>query len=69
MCLCGFAGMNHAAQDADVHITPQIEVDDPDYRESGRTYTFDATFGAKTLQRHVYDTCASSIVDSAIDGM
>jgi len=37
-------------------------------QESTKTFTFDAVFGPSVEQKHIYNTCASSVVESVLQG-
>lgn len=39
-----------------------------DDREPPKNFSFDAVFGANVTQKHVYDVCASSVVESVLNG-
>lgn len=39
-----------------------------DDREPPKTFSFDAVFGPDSLQKTVYDVCASSLVESVLNG-
>ena len=36
--------------------------------EAPKSFTFDAVFGPVVEQKHIYNTCASSVVDSVLNG-
>ena len=50
--------------------TGEIVVHDPraDEREQPKAFTFDAVFGDNCTQRHIYNVCASPVVEAVLDG-
>ena len=36
--------------------------------QNPKNFTFDAVFGPNTEQKHIYDTCAASVVESVLKG-
>ena len=39
-----------------------------DDNEALKQFTFDAVFGQNDSQKHIYDVCASSMVESVLNG-
>ena len=39
-----------------------------DENEPPKTFTFDAVFGSNAEQKNIYDICASSVVESVLNG-
>lgn len=37
-------------------------------QEPPKTFTFDSVFGPNVEQKHIYNTCASSVVESVLQG-
>jgi kinesin family protein 3/17 len=50
--------------------TGEIVVRDPraDEREPPKVFTFDAVFGDNSTQRHIYNVCASQVVEAVLQG-